>query len=133
MRHAIGQIATGAALVMAALVCALPWTATDAGHQPPLAGLGAALPAILVFAFAYWRPDLVTAGATFLAGLFVDATTGSPLGFWSLLYLLCLGMARFAHNRLDAPSLVGGLITSFLAALLSIRAGWAAPRPSNAP
>ena len=61
------------------------------------------LPAIAVFYWAIYRPDLMPLTATFAIGLVHDSLTGAPLGMTSLVLLVLQGLSssqrKFFHAK----------------------------------
>lgn len=101
------------AVLLMTFVCALPWGLSQVAG--PAAVLSAALPIAVVFACGFWWPDRLPSWVAFLAGVFSDAATGGPLGYWALLYLLALTAARTSHAMFQTP----GLLAAWLAFALT--------------
>jgi rod shape-determining protein MreD len=109
----------GLAVLLMTLLCALPWGMPET--TGPSTSFSVAIPIAVVFAFGFWWPDRLPTWIGFLAGLLSDAVTGGPLGYWALLYLLALTVARACHAAIRVPGLPaawGGFAVT--AALLSV-------------
>lgn len=81
------------------------------------------LPAIAIYYWAIYRPDLMPLIATFFVGLMHDGLTGAPIGLSSLVLLLLHGAAgsqrRFFDRKGLAVTWVGFGVFAIAAALLS--------------
>lgn len=106
----------------APVAIALPLTVLSA-MPPALAAPGPVmpfLPALAVFHWGVWRPDLMPPSAVFAIGLIHDGLTGAPLGL-SALALLALRAAAgrrrfFAGRALPAVWLGFALVAAAVAA-----------------
>ena len=93
------------------LLCVMPWGLGQSFHF--------ALPLLPFAAIHYWarsRPASMPCTFVFAAGLAVDVLSYGPLGYWSLVYLMGLGLAAgLARVLLDSSPLAD--CTSFCAAI----------------
>lgn len=88
-------IAAIPALVVALLTFAavLPWGTSQWMHF--------FLPLLPLVAIHYWvirRPAVMPVWFVFLCGLFLDALSNGPLGFWSFIYLIGYSLASLARD-----------------------------------
>lgn len=81
------------------------------------------LPAIAIYYWAIYRPDLLPLIATFFIGLMHDGLTGAPIGLSSFVFLLLHGAAGSQRRFFDRKGLtvtwVGFAVFSVGAAALS--------------
>ena len=93
------------------LLCVMPWGLSQSFHF--------ALPILPFAAIHYWsrsQPASMPCTFVFAAGLSVDVLSYGPLGYWSLVYLMGLGLvAGFARLLTDTSPLAD--FTSFCAAI----------------
>jgi rod shape-determining protein MreD len=79
------------------------------------------LPAIAVFYWAIYRPDLMPLTATFAIGLVHDSLTGAPLGMTSLVLLVLQGLSgsqrKFFHAKGPFVSWFGFTLLAATAAI----------------
>lgn len=79
------------------------------------------LPAIAVFYWAIYRPDLMPLTATFAIGLVHDSLTGAPLGMTSLVLLVLQGLSgsqrKFFHAKGPFVSWFGFTLLAAAAAM----------------
>ena len=61
---------------------------------------------ILIFYYSLKKSESLGYGLIFIAGLFNDAVTGTPLGISSLIYLLICGFAAYLRNITLRPNLM---------------------------
>lgn len=74
-------------VVLFVLLCVMPWGLGQSFHF--------ALPLLPFAAIHYWArtsPTLMPSTFVFAAGLSVDVLSYGPLGYWSLVYLMGLGL-----------------------------------------
>jgi rod shape-determining protein MreD len=124
MTSALSRLLPSGLILLTTLAGALPW-GTLAGGNEPNTSSGVMLPLAIIFACGLWQTANTPAWVAFAAGLLADALTAGPLGYWPLLYLLGLGMARSAAQRMIHPRLLMGTLTFAGAALLLGFAAWA--------
>jgi rod shape-determining protein MreD len=86
-RKLLARLAPGVALVLAALTAVLPWSGGD-GFQAPLLLL------VPIHVLGVERPNSLPPWLVFLVGLMTDVIGNGPLGFWALLNLAVLALAR---------------------------------------
>lgn len=90
-------IAAGSWLALATFAACVPWRLpSDVALAPMM------LPAAIAVHFAARRPYLLADWALALAGLAVDVSTQSPLGYWPLVYLTAYAFG-FLASGLVAP------------------------------
>lgn len=113
MTSLISRLLPGSVLLVVTLLGALPWQ-TLAGHAAPTTSSGVMLPLAVVHTWGFWRPAHLPAWVVFAAGLLADALTAGPLGYWPLIYLIGLGLARFAGGQLHASLATTGWFAGWL-------------------
>ena len=118
------RLLPGVAILTTTLAGALPW-GSAAGGGAPIASRGVVLPLAVIHACGYWRAAVTPAWIVFLSGLFADALTGGPLGYWPLVYLLGLGFARSCALHVPSRRLMAGWATFACAAVPLAAAAWA--------
>ena len=124
MTRALPRLLPAVTILTTTLTGALPWGALTGGAEPH-ASAGVMLPLAIIFACGLWQTAHTPAWVVFAAGLLADALTAGPLGYWPLLYLLGLGLARSVARHTPAPHLAAGTLTFAGAALLLGSAAWA--------
>lgn len=85
--------------LLLALISTLPIGVNGLGPVMPV------LPAIAIYYWAIYRPDLFPLIATFLIGLVHDGLTGAPIGLTSLVLLLLHGAAGSQRKFFDRKGL----------------------------
>ena len=109
----LSRVAPSAAILLAVLVCALPW-----GLAPELR----LIPPMVAYAVIHrcverrggYAPDWLV----FLAGFATDVVGQGPLGYWSLIYLCGFTMVRSATANHSPGALAGiGLFVVTVACL----------------
>ena len=127
----LARLLPGATVLALTLVGTTHWgevtelTDVSGGDLVHRTSPAAVLPLIPIFTWALWRPGGLSALVVFLAGLLVDAVTAGPLGFWPLIYLLGLALARAARGRVPAASMTAGWSMFAVTAALLASAAWA--------
>lgn len=108
-------------LAAATLVCVV---AAPAGR---VAAATAGLLPVLVIHYLVRRGDVaVPVVASFAAGLFADAASGGPLGYFAVLYLAAAGLATWLDDLPVTAAVTAFGLVANLAAMAALQAGLAA-------
>ena len=107
---AVMALFPGATVLAAAVLVLLPWGVGDQANF--------VLPLVPLLALHYWglrRPELIPAVLAFGTGLAVDVIMHGPVGFWALLFLAALAMARAEQEFASRSGWFGRLALTGLA------------------
>ncbi len=114
-----------APLLPALLLLFLPALAAYPWQLPVETGLVLPFLTLLVILFCALRyPGLLFSPLVFLSGLACDLFTRSPLGYWTLLFLLTLACARTAASLVTRRGPFFGWLCSGLTLILAAAAAW---------
>jgi rod shape-determining protein MreD len=105
-------------LLLITLLSALPWgLSAESRFFLPL------LPAVAIHYWQVRRPEAVPVWLVFVLGILLDVSTGGPLGYWSLIYLIAFALAALASQWRDwgpAGRLIAFLISLALLAGIEV-------------
>ena len=104
----LSRITPAIAIMLAVLVCALPW-----GAPPEFRLVLPLLPYVVIHRFTERSGDSTPDWLVFLAGFATDVTGQGPLGYWALIYLCGFTMIR----SISADRSNGRLSSIFLFAI----------------
>lgn len=110
-------IVPAASILFLALIALLPWGGGD------VARFAAAM--MPMFAIRFWslrRPATVPAALAFVTGLLLDVVSYGPLGFWALIALAALALARIegSFHHASLPSVTIGWLAATAIALAAL-------------
>lgn len=74
--------------------------------QLPFKAVNPPFPLIAIFFWAVFRPDALSAGVIFFAGLMVDLLTGVPIGAHAFLYVLVFSLSKSQRRFLMGQGFV---------------------------
>lgn len=94
-------ILPAASVLFLAFLVLLPWGGGDVARFA-----AAMMPMLAIRYWAIRRPDHVPALLAFATGLLLDVVSYGPLGFWALMALAALAMARIEGSVRHAPAML---------------------------